>query len=218
MALSVKDYIKDPKKIYARSFELVRESTKLEHFPDDVAEIVVRIVHACGLPAIADDVMFTPKVAQKAASALGAGMPILADCGMVAAGISRRFLPADNPILMTLYDDDVNARAKDLGTTRSAAAIDNWQSHIEGAVVAIGNAPTALFHLLERLNQGWPRPAAILGFPVGFVGAAESKEALAELKDVEFLTLQGRCGGSAMASAAVNAIALKALEGKHELD
>ena len=203
-------YIKDPAAIYALSFERVRAATDLSRFPDDVAEMVIRVVHACGMPDLAPDLAFTPDVAAKAQSALAAGKPILADCAMVASGITSRFLPKDNPIIMTLYDDAVPTRAQDLGTTRSAAAVEDWQDHIDGAVVVIGNAPTALFHLMEKIDQGWPKPAAVLGFPVGFVGAAESKAELAARLDLDFLTVHGTRGGSAMASAAVNAAALLA--------
>ena len=201
-------YIKDPAAIYALSFERVRASTDLTRFPDDVAEMVIRVVHACGMPDLTDDLAFTPNVAKRASSALAAGKPILADCAMVASGITARFLPQNNPIIMTLYDEDIPDRAQSLGTTRSAAAVEDWFEHIEGAVVVIGNAPTALFHLLEKIDQGWPKPAAVLGFPVGFVGATESKSALASRDDLDFLTVHGTRGGSAMASAAVNAAAI----------
>lgn len=204
------DYIKDPAAIYALSFERVRAATDLARFPEDVAELAIRVVHACGMPDLADDLAFTPDVAIKAVDALKKGAPILADCAMVASGITARFLPQSNPIIMTLYDEAMPDRAKALGTTRSAAAVEDWQDHIDGAVVAIGNAPTALFHLLEKIDQGWPKPAAIFGFPVGFVGAAESKSALAGRSDLDFLVVQGTRGGSAMASAAVNATALLA--------
>ena len=206
----VEPYIKDPAAIYALSFERVRASTDLSRFPDDVAEMVIRVVHACGMPDLAQDIAFSPDLARKSASALAAGAPILADCAMVASGITTRFLPQDNPIIMTLYDSDIPQRAKDLSTTRSAAAVEDWADHIGGAVVVIGNAPTALFHLLEKIDQGWPKPAVILGFPVGFVGAAESKAALAKRDDLDYMTVQGTRGGSAMASAAVNAAAILA--------
>ena len=206
----VASYIKDPAAIYAQSFERVRAATDLSRFPDDVAEMVIRVVHACGMPDLAPDLAFTPDVAAKAQSALAAGKPILADCAMVASGITSRFLSKDNRIIMTLYDDAVPARAENLGTTRSAAAVEDWHDHIDGAVVVIGNAPTALFHLMEKIDQGWPKPAAVLGFPVGFVGAAESKAELAARPDLDFLTVHGTRGGSAMASAAVNAAALLA--------
>jgi precorrin-8X/cobalt-precorrin-8 methylmutase len=204
------DYIKDPSAIYALSFERAAAATVLDRFPDDVAEIVIRIVHACGMPEVADDIVFTPEVAAKAIAALGAGAAVLADCGMVASGITKRFLSPDTSITMTLYDDGMAGRASRLGTTRSAAAVEDWHDHLDGAVVAIGNAPTALFHLLERIDGGWPKPAVIFGFPVGFVGAAESKDLLAQRDDLDFLTLRGNRGGSAMAAAAVNGAALLA--------
>lgn len=204
------DYIKDPAAIYAQSFDLVRAATSLERFSPELAEVVIRVVHACGMPDAADDMTASPSAAAKAASALAEGAPILADCAMVASGITRRFLHPDTAITMTLYDEGMADRAKALGTTRSAAAVNDWHDHIGGAVVAIGNAPTALFHLLEKIDAGWPKPAAILAFPVGFVGAAESKDALAARDDLEFITIRGTRGGSAMASAAVNAVALLA--------
>lgn len=203
-------YIKDPAAIYRLSFERVRAATDLSRFPDDVAELVIRVVHACGMPDAAKDIAFTQNVAAKSAAALAKGAPILADCAMVASGITARFLPQNNPIVMTLYDHDIPARAQDLATTRSAAAVEDWQDHLDGAVVVIGNAPTALFHLLEKIDQGWAKPAAVLGFPVGFVGAAESKAALAARDDLDYLTILGTRGGSAMASAAVNAAAILA--------
>ena len=207
---AISDYIKDPAAIYAQSFERVRAATDLSRFPDDIAEVVVRIVHACGMPDLADDIAFTPDLARKAAEALKAGAPIIADCAMVASGITTRFLPKANPVIMTLYDAAIPDRAKAMATTRSAAAVEDWCAHIDGAVVVIGNAPTALFHLLEHLDRDWPKPAAILGFPVGFVGAAESKAALAARADLDFITVHGTRGGSAMASSALNALALQA--------
>ena len=204
------EYLKDPEAIYQQSFERVRAATDLDKMPHDIAEIIVRIVHSCGMPDIADDMAFTDDAAQKAGAAIAKGKPIIADCAMVASGITRKFLPRNNPIIMTLYDEGVPGAAKTLGTTRSAAAVEKWAEHIDGAVVAIGNAPTALFHLLEKIDQGWPKPAVIMGFPVGFVGAAEAKAALAERDDLSFISLQGRRGGSAMAAAAVNAAAIAA--------
>jgi len=207
---AISDYIKDPAAIYALSFERVRAAANLSRFPDDIADVVIRIIHACGMPDLAEDVAFTPDLAKKAAMALQGGAPILADCSMVVSGITARFLPQQNPIVMTLYDAALPERAMAMATTRSAAAVEDWREHIDGAVVVIGNAPTALFHLLEKLDQGWPKPAAILGFPVGFVGAAESKTALAARTDVDFITAHGTRGGSAMASGALNALALQA--------
>jgi len=205
-------YLRDPDAIYALSFERVRAAVPLERFPRDVAEIVLRVVHACGMPEIADDIAYSDDVAGRTVLALRGGAPIIADCAMVASGITKRFLPAGNEIIMTLNDDDIPAKANALGTTRSAAAVESWYPFLDGAVVAIGNAPTALFHLLERLDEGWPAPAVILAFPVGFVGAAESKAALAinPPANSAFMCLSGTRGGSAMASAAVNAAALLA--------
>ena len=207
---AISDYIKDPAAIYAQSFERVRAATDLSRFPDDIAEVVIRIVHACGMPDLADDIAFTPDLARNSAEALKAGAPIIADCAMVASGITTRFLPKANPVIMTLYDEAIPDRAKAMATTRSAAAVEDWRAHIDGAVVVIGNAPTALFHLLEHLDRDWPKPAAILGFPVGFVGAAESKAALAARADLDFITVHGTRGGSAMASGALNAVAIQA--------
>jgi len=205
-------YLRDPEAIYALSFERVRHAADLGRFPADVAEIVVRVVHACGMPEIAGDIAYSDDVGAKAVTALRAGAPVICDCAMVAAGITRRFLPAQNEIIMTLNNDGVADKAVALGTTRSAAAVEFWRPSLDGAVVAIGNAPTALFHLLERLDEGWPVPAAILAFPVGFVGAAESKAELAANPPAHssYMCLDGTRGGSAMASASVNAAALLA--------
>jgi precorrin-8X/cobalt-precorrin-8 methylmutase len=201
------EYLKDPAAIYAQSFATVRAEAQLDRFPDDVADVVIRLIHACGMPAIADDIAFTSGVVTAGREALNAGAPVLVDANMVGAGIIRRHLNG-NEIVCTLDDDGVADDAKRLGTTRSAAAVDRWAPHLAGAVVAIGNAPTALFRLLELIEGGAPKPAAVLGFPVGFVGAAESKAALADSAlGLEFITLQGRVGGSAIASAGVNALA-----------
>jgi precorrin-8X/cobalt-precorrin-8 methylmutase len=201
------DYLKDPAAIYAQSFATVRAEADLDRFPDDLADVVVRLIHACGMPAIADDIAFTPDALIAGRAALKAGAPILVDANMVGAGIIRRHLDG-NGIICTLDEDGVADAARVDGTTRSAAAVDRWAPHLSGAVVAIGNAPTALFRLLELIEQGAPRPAVVLGFPVGFVGAAESKEALAQnTLGLDFITLRGRIGGSAIASAAVNALA-----------
>lgn len=200
-------YLREPAAIYARSFELIRAEVPLRRFPASLHPLVLRLVHACGMPDIADDLAWNGDPASAARAALDRGAPILVDARMVAAGIAAARLPAGNEVLATLDDPCVPALAKDLRTTRSAAAVELWRERLEGAVVAIGNAPTALFHLLERLGE-WPeRPAAILAFPVGFVGAAESKEALIEAPLAPpFLTLRGRRGGSALAAAAVNAL------------
>lgn len=204
------DYLRDPDAIYAQSFATVRAEADLARFPDDVAEVVVRMIHACGIVAIADDVEATEEAAAAGRHALASGKPILVDANMVGAGIIRRNLSC-NEIVCTLDARGVAEHAKRDGTTRSAAAVDLWDPYLDGAVVAIGNAPTALFRLLERVAAGAPKPAVILGFPVGFVGAAESKAALAaHTSTLDFITLHGRIGGSAIAAAAVNALALGA--------
>ena len=201
-------YEKDPAEIYRQSFAIVQKEARLDRFPEDLHPLVTRLVHACGMTEIADRLAYSKEVVQSASAALKAGAPIFCDCEMVRSGVIARNLPSENSVKVTLNEQSVPDLAQELGTTRSAAAVELWESQIEGSVVAIGNAPTALFHLLEKLDQGWPKPAAILGFPVGFVGAAESKAALAgDPRDVPFITLKGRKGGSAMASAAVNAIA-----------
>ncbi|QIR35456.1 precorrin-8X methylmutase [Tolypothrix sp. PCC 7910] len=202
------DYIQDAKEIYRNSFAIIRSEANLEILPPDVAKVAVRLIHACGMTDIVTDLGYSPTAAQSGRAALADGAPILCDCRMVAEGITRRRLPVNNQVICTLYDAEVPELAEKMGTTRSAAALELWRSHLEGAVVAIGNAPTALFRLLEMLDEGCPKPAVILGFPVGFVGAAESKAALAEdSRNVPFLTLHGRRGGSAIAAAAVNALA-----------
>ncbi|MEX0695174.1 MAG: precorrin-8X methylmutase [Rhodospirillales bacterium] len=200
-------YLKDPAAIYAQSFATVRAEAHLQRFPDDIAELVVRLIHACGMTGIADDIAFSADAVSAGRAALKSGRPILVDANMVGAGIIRRHL-SGNTILCTLDDDGVADAAKAQATTRSAVAVERWVANLEGSVVAIGNAPTALFRLLELLEEGAPKPAVILGFPVGFVGAAESKAALvARASGVPYITLQGRIGGSAIASAAVNALA-----------
>jgi len=202
------NYERDPAAIYAQSFATVRAEANLARMPDSLHPVAIRLIHACGMVDVADDLKFSADVAEAGVAALAGGAPILCDCEMVASGIIRRRLPAENEVIVTLNDPRVEMLARKLKTTRSAAAIVLWREHLEGAVVAVGNAPTALFHLLERLDTGWPKPAAILGFPVGFVGAAESKaELAANPRGVPYLALQGRRGGSAMASAAVNALA-----------
>ncbi len=201
------DYEKSPSAIYAQSFATVREEADLSHLPAALHPVAIRLIHACGMVDVPDDLAFSPDLHTAAHTALKGGAPVLCDVEMVGAGIIRRYLP-DTDVIVTLNDPRVPELAKTLGTTRSAAAVELWQDHIEGAVVAIGNAPTALFHLLEKLDEGWPKPAAILGFPVGFVGAAESKaELAANPRGVPYLALHGRRGGSAMASAAVNGLA-----------
>lgn len=204
----MRPYERDPKAIYAASFATVRAEARLDRFPVDLQPLVTRLIHSCGMVEIADRLAFSPDVAFAANSALKAGAPILCDCEMVGAGIIRRYLPAGNEVIVTLNDPVVAPLATDIGNTRSAAAVRLWKDRLDGAVVAIGNAPTALFHLLELIDEGWPRPAAILGFPVGFIGAAESKaELAANPRGIPFIALKGRKGGSAMASAAVNALA-----------
>ncbi|TFL20099.1 precorrin-8X methylmutase [Jannaschia formosa] len=208
----MRPYERDPAAIYAASFATVRAEANLDRFPPEMAELAVRVIHACGMIEIADRLAYSPDVTGSAKAALQAGAPVYADCEMVASGITRRLLPAATKIRCTLNDPRTPDLAAKGGTTRSAAAVDLWD--MGGAIVAIGNAPTALFRLLERLDEGAPRPAAILAFPVGFVGAAESKaELAANPRATPFVTLRGRRGGSAMASAAVNALALLAAGG-----
>ncbi len=208
MSAPTYDYIRDGAAIYRQSFATIRAEARLDHLPDDLKAVVVRIIHSCGMVEVADEMMFSPDVGAAARAALRAGAPILCDSEMVAHGITRARLPADNPVICTLRKPEVPGLAQDIGNTRSAAALELWRPHLAGAVVAVGNAPTALFRLLEMLADGAPRPAAILGFPVGFVGAAESKDALAENPfSVPYLAIRGRRGGSAMAAGAVNALA-----------
>ncbi len=207
MTEDLHDYIRDGSAIYADSFATIRREADLTAIPADMEACVVRLIHACGMVDLVDDIAFSAGAAQAAKAALRGGKAILCDAEMVARGVTRARLPADNPVICTLHDPAVPALAKTLQNTRSAAAVELWREHIDGAVVAIGNAPTALFHLLNLINRGWPKPAAILGFPVGFIGAAESKVALAINPDVDFITVGGRRGGSAMAAAAVNALA-----------
>lgn len=204
----MRPYLNDPAAIYAESFATVRREARLDRFGPGLSALAIRVIHACGMVEIADRLVFSAHAYQAGRDALLAGAPVLCDCEMVGAGIIRRSLPADNQIIVKLNDPGVPARAASIGNTRSAAAVELWHDHLEGAVVAIGNAPTALFHLLELLDQGWPKPALILGFPVGFVGAAESKAELArDPRGCDYVALRGRRGGSAMASAAVNALA-----------
>jgi precorrin-8X/cobalt-precorrin-8 methylmutase len=202
------DYIRDGRAIYDRSFAIIRAEADLARFPADLAQVVVRMIHACGMTDLPRDVAWGGDVVGVARAALARGAPILCDARMVAEGVTRSRLPADNRVVCTLGDPRVPALAAEIGNTRSAAALDLWLPDLEGAVVAIGNAPTALYRLLELIDAGAPRPAAILGMPVGFVGAAESKEALAaDSRGIPYLTVHGRRGGSAIAAAAVNAIA-----------
>jgi precorrin-8X/cobalt-precorrin-8 methylmutase len=206
------DYIRDGRAIYEESFGIIRAEADLDRFPADLVPAVVRMIHACGMTDLANDVGFSPGVGTTTRQALADGAPILCDSEMVAHGVTRARLPADNPVVCTLRDERVPGLAAELGNTRSAAALELWRPQLEGAVVAIGNAPTALFHLLEMLEDGAPRPAAVLGMPVGFVGAVESKEALAaHALGLAYLTVFGRRGGSAMTAAAVNAFASERL-------
>ena len=201
------DYIKDGAAIYARSFAIIRREADLARFTAEDESVAVRMIHACGMVEIAADLVFSPGAVALGCAALVAGAPILCDAKMVAQGVTRARLPRDNAVLCTLDDARTPALAKALGTTRSAAALELWRPHLAGAVVAIGNAPTALFHLIEMIAKGAPRPAVIIGVPVGFVGAAESKDALIAQTSLASLAVRGRKGGSAMAAAALNALA-----------
>jgi precorrin-8X/cobalt-precorrin-8 methylmutase len=202
------DYIRDGAAIYEKSFAMIRSESDLSQVPDDLEKLVVRLIHSCGIPEIVADIEASPYAGTIGRSALSKGAPILCDAHMVANGVTRSRLGANNDVICTLRDPQTPELAKQLGNTRSAAAMELWLPHLEGAVVAIGNAPTALFRLLEMLDEGAPKPALILGFPVGFVGAAESKiELAANSRGVPFVTLHGRKGGSAIAAAAVNALA-----------
>jgi precorrin-8X/cobalt-precorrin-8 methylmutase len=206
--MTAHDYVRDGDEIYRRSFSTIRAEADLSRFSADEADIAVRMIHACGSPEAASHIVFGNGFAAAGRAALAAGAPILCDSEMVAHGITRARLPACNEVICTLRDPRVPALAKELNTTRSAAALELWRDRLSGALIAIGNAPTALFHLLDMLTKGAPRPAAILGVPVGFVGAAESKDALAaDPGGVPFLIVRGRIGGSAMTAAAVNALA-----------
>jgi precorrin-8X/cobalt-precorrin-8 methylmutase len=205
-------YLRDGAAIYERSFAIIRAEADLSRFSLEEADIAVRMIHAAGQVALADAIEFGPGLVTAARAALRRGAPILCDAAMVAHGIIRARLPAGNEVICTLRDPRVPELAERLGTTRSAAALELWRDRLEGAVVAIGNAPTALYRLLEMLDEGAPRPAAILGIPVGFVGAAESKEALAENpRGVPYLIVRGRMGGSAITAAAINALAKEGL-------
>ena len=206
------DYLDDGAAIYADSFATIRAEASFTHLPADAETVAVRMVHGTGQVDLARDLVVHPWLVSAARTALQAGAPILTDAAMVASGVTRSRLPCDNEVVCTLRDERVPALAREWGTTRSAAALSLWGGRLDGAVVAIGNAPTALFHLLEMLLDGEPRPAAIIGCPVGFVGAAESKQALASFAeehgiDIPFLTVRGRRGGSAMTASALNALA-----------
>jgi len=203
------EYVRDGAEIYRRSFATIRAEADLSGLPEDVSRVVVRMIHACGMVDLVEDVRFSPGVVTAARKALLGGAPILCDAEMVASGVTRTRLPAANEVICTLRDPAVPALATKIGNTRSATALDLWGDRLGGSVVAIGNAPTALFRLLEMVEAGAPRPAAVVGIPVGFIGAAESKEALAE-SGLEYLIVRGRRGGSAITAAAVNALASEA--------
>ncbi|MFJ3218980.1 precorrin-8X methylmutase [Kitasatospora sp. NPDC086801] len=202
------EYEKDGASIYRQSFATIRAESDLAALPADVSQVAVRMIHACGMVDLVEDLVYSPGVVASARAALRAGAPILCDVNMVASGVTRKRLPADNEVVCTLTDPSVPELARKMGNTRSAAAMELWLPRLEGAVVAVGNAPTSLFRLLEMIEAGAPRPAAVIGVPVGFIGAAESKQALAEHPSgLEHLVVRGRRGGSAIAAAAVNAIA-----------
>ncbi|MBN9668772.1 precorrin-8X methylmutase [Roseibium aggregatum] len=209
-------YEKDPAAIYRRSFAIVREEANLDRLPDNLKPVAIRLIHACGMTDLPQDLVWSDDLGEAARTAFARPATVLCDVEMVAHGIISSRLPDRSKVVCTLNDPSVPDLAARLGTTRSAAALELWRDHLEGAVVAIGNAPTALFHLLETIASGGPKPALVLGFPVGFVGAAESKEALsANLYGVPFLAVTGRRGGSAMAAAAVNALAAGLPEENH---
>ncbi|MEU9967016.1 precorrin-8X methylmutase [Streptomyces malaysiensis] len=214
---TVFDYEKDGAAIYRASFATIRAEADLGGLPADVSQVAVRMIHACGMVDLVKDLAYTPGVVSRARAALRSGAPVLCDARMVASGVTRKRLPADNEVICTLADPAVPELARRMGTTRSAAALELWRDRLDGAVVAVGNAPTALFRLLEIIAEGGaggaggaraPRPAAVIGVPVGFIGAAESKEALAgHPAALDHLVVHGRRGGSAIAAAAINAIA-----------
>ncbi|WET81186.1 precorrin-8X methylmutase [Amycolatopsis sp. QT-25] len=201
------DYIRDGAEIYRHSFATIRAEADLAILPDDVAVLAVRMIHACGMVDLVDDLRYSLDVVESGRAALEAGAPILCDANMIASGVTRKRLPAANEVLCTLSDPRVPGLAERMGTTRSAAALELWRDKLPGSVVAIGNAPTALFRLLELLDEGVGAPAAIIGVPVGFIGAAESKAELAQRAPAPYLVVHGRRGGSALAVAAINAMA-----------
>lgn len=201
-------YLRDPDAIYAQSFATIRAEADLAHLPPQLHAAAIRMIHACGMVDLADDIVGDTEVAEATRVALATDAPVLCDCEMVRSGVIRRNLPASTELVLTLNDPTVPELAKSLGTTRSAAAVELWRPRLAGAIVLIGNAPTALFHLLELIDAGAPHPAAIIAAPVGFVGALESKALLAaHPASIPFLTVRGRRGGSAIASAAFNAMA-----------
>lgn len=201
------DYIRDPAEIYRQSFATVEREAQLEKLPINMRPVATRLIHSCGMIDILDDLQFSENAVSAGKQALENGRPIYTDVEMVKAGIIERFLPSNNPLICTLNDERIPAHAKQIGNTRSAAAVDFWDD-LEGSVVVIGNAPTALFRLLDLMDKGKSKPALVIGIPVGFIGAAESKQALVEYaSSVEFITVHGRRGGSAMASSVINALA-----------
>jgi precorrin-8X/cobalt-precorrin-8 methylmutase len=208
--MTTQDYIRDGAAIYARSFAIIRAEADLGRFSPEEERVAVRIIHACGMVEIVRDIVMSAAFASSAIAALRNGAPILCDSMMVADGVTRARLPAENAVICTLRDPRVPEIASDIGNTRTAAAMELWRPHLAGALIVVGNAPTALFRLLEMLDAGAPKPAAVIGMPVGFVGAMESKEALAADGRVPFAIIKGRKGGSAMAAAAVNALASEA--------
>ena len=208
--MTTQDYIRDGAAIYARSFSIIRAEADLGRFSTEEERVAVRIIHACGLVEVARHIVMSPSFANDAAAALRNGAAILCDSMMVAHGITRARLPANNEVICTLRDPRVAELAKDIDNTRTAAAMQLWLPHLAGSLVVVGNAPTALFRLIELLDSGAPKPAAVIAMPVGFVGAAESKEAIAADGRVPFAIVKGRLGGSAMAAAAVNALASEA--------
>ena len=208
--MTTQDYIRDGAAIYARSFSIIRAEADLGRFSKEEERVAVRIIHACGMVEVARHIVMSPSFANDAAAALRNGAAILCDSMMVAHGITRARLPANNEVICTLRDPRVAELAKNIDNTRTAAAMQLWLPHLAGALVVVGNAPTALFRLIELLDSGAPKPAAVIAMPVGFVGAAESKEAIAADGRVPFAIVKGRLGGSAMAAAAVNALASEA--------
>ena len=201
------DYIRDGAEIYRRSFAIIRAEAELSRFTAEEEQVAVRIIHASGMVEVAGDIAFSAGAVVAGIRALEAGVPVLCDAKMVSNGVTRARLPADNPVVCTLDDPSVAKLAAEMGTTRTAAAMELWRDRLEGAVVAIGNAPTALFRLLEMLDAGASKPACVIGMPVGFVGAVESKEALIADGRVPYIVVRGRKGGSAMTAAAINALA-----------
>lgn len=207
MIASERDYIRDGDEIYRRSFAIIRSEADLGRFTSAEERVAVRIIHACSMVEVASDIVLHPRFEKAASLALKSGAPILCDSRMVANGITRSRLPANNEIICTLHNPEVPALAASLRNTRTAAALELWRPHLSGSIVIVGNAPTALFRLLDMLDEGASSPAAIIGMPVGFVGAAESKEALISFERVPYAVVRGRKGGSAMAVAALNAVA-----------